>query len=146
MKKTLLAVTIAAFTTTTFADAEITADNVLHYDGKPATEHTRAANQAFAKTLPWEDVTAFDRTERGLIAELVDDAAAVRNQFPHMSELDLNNIPDTVNPSLFRQGMLNYAANGLYKVVDGVWQVRGADISNLTIYQPIMVTYCMTLY
>ncbi|SBT14933.1 Metallo-beta-lactamase superfamily protein [Vibrio celticus] len=40
-----------------------------------------------------------------------------------------------MNPSLFRQGMVNYEANGLYKVRDGIWQVRGADITNMTIYR-----------
>ena len=39
--------------------------------------------------------------------------------------------PDTVNPSLWRQGRLN-AIHGLFEVTDGVWQARGYDISNVT--------------
>jgi alkyl sulfatase BDS1-like metallo-beta-lactamase superfamily hydrolase len=39
--------------------------------------------------------------------------------------------PDTVNPSLWRQAQLN-AIHGLFQVCDGVFQVRGFDISNIT--------------
>ena len=37
----------------------------------------------------------------------------------------------TVNPSLWRQSQL-LAKHGLFKVADGIWQVRGFDISNVT--------------
>ena len=39
--------------------------------------------------------------------------------------------PPEVNPSLWRQARLN-AEHGLFEVRDGVYQVRGADISNIT--------------
>lgn len=39
--------------------------------------------------------------------------------------------PDTVNPSLWRQARLNNRA-GLFEVSDGIYQVRGLDISNVT--------------
>jgi len=39
--------------------------------------------------------------------------------------------PVSVNPSLWRQSQL-LAKNGLYKVADGVWQVRGFDLANVT--------------
>jgi alkyl sulfatase BDS1-like metallo-beta-lactamase superfamily hydrolase len=39
--------------------------------------------------------------------------------------------PETVNPQLWRHATLN-AHHGLFKVADGVWQVRGYDISNIT--------------
>ena len=42
--------------------------------------------------------------------------------------------PDTVNPSLWRISQLLMDA-GLYEVVPGVYQVRGADLSNLTIVE-----------
>jgi alkyl sulfatase BDS1-like metallo-beta-lactamase superfamily hydrolase len=38
----------------------------------------------------------------------------------------------TVNPSLWRHAMLN-AQTGLFKVTDGIWQVRGFDIANMTL-------------
>ena len=42
--------------------------------------------------------------------------------------------PPTVNPSLWRQAKLN-AQIGLFKVVEGVWQLRGFDIGNMTLVQ-----------
>ena len=40
--------------------------------------------------------------------------------------------PDTVNPSLWRQAQLN-AIHGLFEVAPGFYQVRGLDLSNMTI-------------
>ena len=42
--------------------------------------------------------------------------------------------PDTVNPSLWRQAQLN-AIHGLFEVVPGIYQVRGVDLSNMTIIE-----------
>ncbi|NOI24514.1 alkyl/aryl-sulfatase [Vibrio mediterranei] len=131
MKKSALALAIGLVPTMVLADY----DSIDNYKGKAATQHTIEANKAFAKTLPWSDKTAFERTNRGLVAELEGDAMNVRARFPHYSKMNLKELPDTVNPSLYRQGMLNYAANGLYEVTEGVWQVRGADITNMTIYR-----------
>lgn len=42
--------------------------------------------------------------------------------------------PDTANPSLWRQSRLN-AVDGLFEVVPGVYQVRGFDVSNMTLVE-----------
>jgi len=42
--------------------------------------------------------------------------------------------PDTVNPSLWRQAQL-CARHGLFEVTGGIYQVRGMDISNMTIVE-----------
>jgi alkyl sulfatase BDS1-like metallo-beta-lactamase superfamily hydrolase len=42
--------------------------------------------------------------------------------------------PDTANPSLWRQGQL-CARQGLYAVTDGIYQVRGLDLSNMTLVE-----------
>ena len=39
--------------------------------------------------------------------------------------------PSCVNPSLWRQATL-VAMHGLYEVVEGIYQVRGLDLSNVT--------------
>ena len=39
-----------------------------------------------------------------------------------------------MNPSLWRQAQLNNI-NGLFKVVDGVYQVRGYDVSNMSVIE-----------
>ena len=49
--------------------------------------------------------------------------------------MDPKDYPDTVNPSIFRQAVMNYQAQGLYKVVDGVYQLRGHEISNVTFFR-----------
>ncbi|WP_413112193.1 alkyl/aryl-sulfatase [Thaumasiovibrio sp. DFM-14] len=106
------------------------------YEGKPATEHTVKANAQVSKNLPWEDTSAFARTSRGLIAEFgTHEAGELKNRFEYMTDMSVDDLPPTVNPSIWRQGMLNYAAGGLYEVTDGVYQIRGADISNMTIYR-----------
>ncbi|MFE0461040.1 alkyl/aryl-sulfatase [Kitasatospora sp. NPDC058965] len=42
--------------------------------------------------------------------------------------------PDTANPSLWRQGRLT-ARQGLYQVTEGIYQVRGLDLSNMTLVE-----------
>lgn len=42
--------------------------------------------------------------------------------------------PSTANPKLWRQSRLCFK-QGLFKVVDGIYQVRGLDLSNLTIVE-----------
>ncbi|ELV8655028.1 MBL fold metallo-hydrolase [Vibrio vulnificus] len=107
-----------------------------NYQGKPATAHTKQANAELAKQLPWHDTSAFERTQRGLIAEFGShQAGELKQRFHYMAEMNVEQLPETVNPSIWRQGMLNYVAGGLYEVTDGVYQIRGADLSNMTIYR-----------
>jgi alkyl sulfatase BDS1-like metallo-beta-lactamase superfamily hydrolase len=40
--------------------------------------------------------------------------------------------PATVNPSLWRDAQIMYVNTGLFKVTDGIYQVCGMDISNVT--------------
>jgi len=103
---------------------------------KPATDHTRAANQAVLKELPFENRRDFEDAVRGLIAELTGgrivsrDGKRVRwdlNQYDFLE----GEAPDTVNPSLWRQGQLNLI-NGLFEVTDGIYQLRGLDLANIT--------------
>ncbi|KAJ5123501.1 hypothetical protein N7448_009598 [Penicillium atrosanguineum] len=42
--------------------------------------------------------------------------------------------PDTANPKLWRQAQL-VALQGLFKVTDGIYQIRGLDLSNMTIIE-----------
>ncbi len=42
--------------------------------------------------------------------------------------------PETANPSLWRQGQLT-ARQGLYQVTEGIYQVRGLDLSNMTLVE-----------
>ncbi|WP_307844265.1 alkyl/aryl-sulfatase [Actinospica acidithermotolerans] len=48
--------------------------------------------------------------------------------------IDAKQCPDTVNPKLWRQAGL-CARQGLYEVTEGVYQVRGLDLSNMTLVE-----------
>jgi len=93
---------------------------------KPASSATAAANRAFAATLPLADRQDYEDAQRGFIAALPGDAdkqAFIKGA-----------VPDSVNPSLWRLQQLN-AVTGLFKVGDGIYQLRGQDISNMTLIE-----------
>ncbi len=98
---------------------------------KPATHITAKANRRVLDVLPIGDPTDLDNARRGLIAEA---SGEIRNTAGEvvwsMDRWDFlrGDAPDTVNPSLWRQSQLNAIA-GLFEVVDGVYQVRGFDLS-----------------
>ena len=105
-------------------------------DAKPASAATRAAQQSVAKALPAEDGRDAEFASRGLIAVRTDplirnaEGRAVWNTAAY--DWVKGPAPATVHPSLWREmGLLK--ASGLYQVADGVWQVRGFDVSNMTI-------------
>lgn len=130
--------TLSLLATSVIATFSVQAEysSLENYQGKPATAHTIEANNQLAKSLPWQDTSAFERTQKGLMAEFGDhEAGELKSRFSYMQGMPLQNVPDSVNPSIWRQGMLNYAAGGLYQVTDGVYQIRGADLSNMTIYR-----------
>ncbi len=105
-------------------------------DAEPAT---RAANDAFLTSLPFSDRADFDDAKRGFIATLPDGVIAGPGGRPAFDTkpyafLQKDEVPATVNPSLWRQAQLN-AVNGLFKVTERVYQVRGLDIANMTIIE-----------
>ena len=109
--------------------------DALSPDPKPASEWTRAANTAVLGTLPFADESDFKRAARGFIARpdaLIIEADDDRVVWD-MTVYDFveGPAPDTVNPSLWRQARLNNI-HGLFEVVDGIYQVRGYDLSNIS--------------
>jgi alkyl sulfatase BDS1-like metallo-beta-lactamase superfamily hydrolase len=102
-----------------------------------ATPTTLAANAEFAKELKLDDPQDFEDAKRGFIAKpsgkIVAADGTVLKDFDAYQFLE-GAAPDTVNPSLWRHARLN-ANVGLYKVMDGVYQLRGFDIANLTLIE-----------
>ena len=103
-----------------------------------ATAPTVSANDAVLSSLPFDDDWDFELTSRGLIAR--PDSVEIRNAAGEIV-WTLDNFafisgeaPATVNPSLWRQSRLNMQY-GLYEVSDGIYQVRGYDVSNLSIIE-----------
>ncbi len=138
MKPILTAISIAFMALTAQAQSTTSA--------QAAQPSTRALQAQALATLPFADRQDFVDARRGFIAALPD-ALVSGTQFPVWSMKpyaflqpdtagtdDAAKAPDTVNPSLWRQAQLN-AIHGLFKVTDRVYQVRGMDISNMTIIE-----------
>lgn len=120
---------------------------------KPASAATRAINKAVGQELDFKDRQDFEDAQRGFIAPLPDKgrildqkgretwnlegyaflAPAMSRDMPP-SRIMPTPAPDTVNPSLWRQSQL-VLRGGLYKVTERIYQVRNADISNMTIIE-----------
>ncbi|WP_395577183.1 alkyl/aryl-sulfatase [Streptomyces sp. BK79] len=85
--------------------------------------------------LPFSDSQDFEDARRGFIARRTPNAVtnadgAVVWDNDTYAFLE-GEAPDTVNPSLWRQSKL-VAEQGLFEVIDGIYQVRGLDLSNIT--------------
>ncbi len=108
---------------------------VYDVEHKQATPAIAAANEAAARTLPFSDTADFDDADRGFIGALdpcVVTTADGRVVWDNDAYAFLaGDAPPTVHPSLWRQSMLA-AKQGLYEVVEGIYQVRGLDLSNIT--------------
>ncbi len=105
---------------------------------KDATATTITKNQNVSQTLPFNDKQSFEDADRGFIAPLPNNGV-IKNATGRivwdLSKFSFINkgskAPDTVNPSLWRQSQL-VVMSGLYKVTDNIYQVRSADLSNIT--------------
>jgi alkyl sulfatase BDS1-like metallo-beta-lactamase superfamily hydrolase len=105
---------------------------------KDASELTRALNRAQLEKLPFADAQDFDFASRGFIATR--DDKQIKTEDGRVAwdlgayDWVTGDAPATINPGLWRQAQLN-AKHGLFKVADGIYQVRGFDISNITIIE-----------
>ncbi|WP_372770824.1 alkyl/aryl-sulfatase [Pseudoalteromonas sp.] len=134
MKRNLLTISIILGLASSNVAADEHALNLKNVNGKPATAATINANKALAQTLNFADGRAFENDSAGLIAEFDKETGdIIRNSFDFIDLNSASDAPDTVNPSLWRQAVLNQGAKGLYEVLPGkVYQVRGADLASLT--------------
>ncbi|MGH6786302.1 MAG: alkyl/aryl-sulfatase [Novosphingobium sp.] len=103
---------------------------------KPASPATIAAQKAAATKLPAEDGRDADFAARGFIATRADPLIKSPDGTPawNLAAYDFvaGAAPETVNPSLWRHIAI-LRRHGLFKVAEGVWQVRGFDVSNMTV-------------
>jgi alkyl sulfatase BDS1-like metallo-beta-lactamase superfamily hydrolase len=102
-----------------------------------ATPTTIEANARFAESLDLADQQDFEDARLGLIArptgKILGPDGAVLTDFDAFKFVD-GAAPPTVNPSLWRHAVLN-AQIGLFKVTDGIYQLRGFDIANMTLIE-----------
>ena len=107
---------------------------------KAPSEFTEQANAA--ARISFDDPGDFGRAQQGLIATIEDGRVVIPNgpgggehvvwdvaNHAFVTEREAN--PSSVHPGLWRQARLN-VNHGLFEVADGVWQVRGYDIANIT--------------
>ena len=101
---------------------------------KDATQHTVDLHRS--ATTP-TDSGDFERASRGFVAHhptgvILDPAGRAVvdvNRYDFLAGDEP--APPTVHPSLWRHAQLNHH-HGLFEVTDGIWQVRGYDLSNIT--------------
>lgn len=105
-------------------------------NAKPASKTTVAAQQRVTAELPPEDGRDAEFADRGYLGTFADPIIKTKDGKP-VWNLDAyawmdGKSPDTVNPSLWRHmGILR--KHGLYALSDNMWQVRGFDVSNMTV-------------
>jgi len=113
-----------------------TSNNSIRND---ATNYTIAANLRANDTPAWSNnVEDFRFADQGFIA--TDDPLIIPSDYPNytswnmdaFSFLDNGTCPDTINPLLYRHARLNNI-NGLFEVVPGIYQVRGYDITTMSL-------------
>ena len=104
---------------------------------KDASDLTRQSNQQWLQRLPFDDRSDFDNARRGLLEAV--DQPVVNADGKTVWDLQRyaflkGEAPATVNPSLWRIAQLNTLA-GLFKVSEGIYQVRGLDLANMTLIE-----------
>lgn len=105
--------------------------------GGEVTAVTAKANEAFAAGRDLSDPASFADAKRGFIAaptgQVRDGAGKVIWDFDGYAFVK-GAAPATVNPSLWRQALLNNQT-GLFKVAEGIHQLRGFDLANITLIE-----------
>ena len=102
---------------------------------KPPTAVIESAHREHLSNLPFGDDRDFEDADRGFIGSLnpcvvktADGRVVWDNDVYAFIDGDA---PTSVHPSLWRQSKL-CAKQGLYEVVEGIYQVRGLDLSNIS--------------
>ena len=95
---------------------------------KPAEPSVAAANRAVLSQLPFADRQDFEDATRGFIGTRTNAADLALYDFLKQDA------PPSANPSLWRQAQLN-AIHGLFRVTDGIYQLRGLSLANMTIVE-----------
>lgn len=137
MKQTLVISLALSCLLFTACDRQSTYDSDADSNGHSApTEATIRANAAVRDELDFSDRQDFEDAARGLIA--ADPELRINSESgnpvwnrPAYDFIE-GEAPASVNPSLWRQAGLNNI-HGLFEVTDGVYQLRGYDLSNMTI-------------
>ena len=137
MKRTILTFGIAGLLLATSCQSPESKLEKISTDAnqKEATKFTKEANDNLLSYLPFDYQTDYKNATRGFITTI--DEGVIKdddgNVVYSMKQYDFikDKAPAEANPSLWRQSEIN-SINGLFKVADGIYQVRGFDLSNIT--------------
>ena len=127
---------LAAGSPATPAAPSVSSVDHFHPKGKMPSKHTLKVLEAARKELPFSDTRDFDEEKKGFIAApdfwqiKNKDGAVVWDMERYKFFLEGKDFP-SIHPSLQRQSTLNMNY-GLYKVMEGVYQVRGFDLANIS--------------
>ncbi|MFJ5022128.1 alkyl/aryl-sulfatase [Streptomyces goshikiensis] len=96
------------------------------------------ANAGVLRRFPFDDTRDQENERRGFIATVEESAIRAAdgrvvwdlNAYGFLAE----DCPPTANPSLWRQSRL-VTGHGLFEVTPGIYQVRGFDLSNMTVVE-----------
>ncbi len=113
-------------------------NEVVQQEQISVSSATLQAHQTINKKLNFKDQQDFEQANKGLIAKapnqaILNSAGEVIWDNSAYSFIQ-GDAPETVNPSLWRQEKLNNI-RGLFKVSDGVYQIRGFDFANMSIIE-----------
>ncbi|NUP36529.1 MAG: MBL fold metallo-hydrolase [Streptomyces sp.] len=107
-------------------------------DARPAQPAVAEANRQVLARFPFGDTQDVEDAARGFLGSATDPRITAGDG---RTVWDLGaygflegDCPDTANPSLWRQGRLA-ARHGLFEVTEGIYQVRGFDLSNMTVVE-----------
>ncbi|WP_103533061.1 alkyl/aryl-sulfatase [Streptomyces sp. SM11] len=107
-------------------------------DTKPAEQAVALANKRVRQNYPFGDRQDLEDARRGFMGTAEDHV--IRDaEGSAVWDLDAygflgQECPDTANPSLWRQSRL-CSDHGLFEVTEGIYQVRGFDLSNMTVVE-----------
>lgn len=105
---------------------------------KPAQPAIGRANDGILRRFPFDDTQDMDDAGRGFLGTAPTSEIGTGDGRT-VWDLDAygflaQDCPPTANPSLWRQGRL-VADHGLFEVVEGIYQIRGFDLSNMTVVE-----------
>ena len=138
----ILAITQLSACSDNNTDHSLNQDTDKHGHSAPTLATTKI-NQAEIDQLPLSNQQDFKDAQRGLIASL-DSLVTTNIQGETVWDMDAYKFmqftglsggsPASINPSLWRQANLNNI-HGLFKVSEGIYQLRGFDLANMTLIE-----------
>ncbi len=108
----------------------------FHPKGKMPSKYTQEIFEQARSSLPFSDKQDFEEQKKGFIAapkskKIMADAGNVAWDMERYEFLADGDKYNSIHPSMLRNSQLNMNF-GLYKVMDGIYQVRGFDLANIT--------------